>query len=175
MAIDRSNRSRPDRSLKKAPMPPLPFEKHLQMGAEPAVSEKEILRLTHKEGNLTVDEAKALVKNLEEKGDKLKKLLDNLYSMSGSSPDAISNYLKNPSNFSPKEWESMKEKRNELVEMLNLPPEKRKLWERFAPSQAGSSSSTKAAFKPSGAPAESKPEERRKKLGGARRGWIPMR
>lgn len=156
-------------------MPPLPFEKHLKKDAEPVVSEKEILRLSHQEEDLTLGEAKALVKNLEEKGRKFKNLLDDLYRMSRSSPDAIFNYLKNPSNFSPKEWESLNEKRNELVESLHLSPEKRKFWERFVPSQPNRQSSTKSAFKPSGSPVESNPQERRKKLGGARRGWIPMR
>lgn len=175
MAVDRDNLARPDRSLRKAAMPPLPFEKHLKKDAERVVSEKEILRLSHQEEDLTLDEAKILVKNLEEKGKKFKNLLDDLYGMSRSSPDAILNYLKNPSNFSPKEWESLNEKRNALVESLHLSPEKRKYWERFAPSQANRPSSAQPAFKPSGSPDESHPQERRKKLGGARRGWIPMR
>jgi 5S rRNA maturation endonuclease (ribonuclease M5) len=105
MALDPSKKSssKDDKNLKDAPMPPLPFAGQIiHKGDE--VSSKDVDRIAHKEGNLTVQEASILLKDLEEKGKKIKAKLDELYRLRGESPEFIERYVSNPSNFTPEQW-----------------------------------------------------------------------
>lgn len=163
--------SKIEKDLKKAPMPPLPFASHII--SEEVPSSKDVERIAHKEGNLTIQEASILVKNLDEKGKKIKEKLNELYRLRGASPDYIESYINNPSNFTPEQWQFLNQKRRELVDSLNLPPDLVEIGEKFAPSEPGQVPA------PSMTPSKSasstdKPKDRRK-LGGARRGWLPMR
>lgn len=171
MALDPIKKSAPkeDKNLKQAPMPPLPFARHIVNKVD-EVSSKDIERIAHKEGDLTVQEASILLKDLEVKGKKIKDKLDELYRLRGASPDYIAAYINNPSNFTAKQWELVNKKRRELVDSLNLPSELVEQGEKFAPTEPGH---VPAPSTPSST-VEAKPKERRK-LGGARRGWLPMR
>jgi hypothetical protein len=124
---------------------------------------------------LTIQEANILLKDLEIKGKKIKEKLDELYRLRGASPDFISAYVNNPSNFTAQQWETMTTKRRELVDSLNLPPELVEMGDKFAPREPGHVPAPPQA-KPSTSDDSSaaKPKDRRK-LGGARRGWLPMR
>lgn len=163
-----------EKNLKDAPMPPLPFARHIVSKADESPSSKEVERIVHKEGNLTLKEASILLKDMEEKGKKLKEKLDNLYRLRGASPEFIAGYIRNPSNFSPEQWEALNQKRRELVDSLNLPPELAEQAERFVSGQPGRVSTPSRKPSKTASSVEDKPKDRRK-LSGARRGWLPMR
>ncbi len=157
---------RGEKKLKDAPPPPLPFAKHIKGAQAEPPSSKEVSALAHKEGPLTLGEAAILMKDMELKMADLKEKLKELYDKRGLSPDYIRTYINNPSHFSEKEWKMVNEKRAEILAQLGLP---QKLKEKYASAGAGGE---KPYEKPTGS--EGKGRER-KKLGGARRGWLPMR
>ena len=150
--------------LKQAPLPPLPF-KLLKKNEEK--NPRELERMRHKEGVLTVQEAAKLIEDLEEKGDKFKQKLDEMFRQRGITPEYLQMYLNNPTNFNSQEWEYLQKQRQSLVESLHLPIGLR--------TAEGAKSTPADSHKAAKGPAE-KAKERRSKAGAAqRRGWLPMR
>ncbi|MFI0435063.1 MAG: hypothetical protein ACH350_04975 [Parachlamydiaceae bacterium] len=149
------------KELKDAPMPPLPFQKDIVETQGDKKRGMEVRRILNKEGNFTVQEAATLLKEMEEKGKKIKKMLEELYQLRGITPHDLKKYLDNQDNFTPEQWKLIKGKRRELID--SLPADMRALIEaKLQPDQSLSPSSAKS-------------KERRKPGGAQRRGWIPMR
>ena len=168
----KTNALKIEKKLKDAPPPPLPFSHQILKNEDSAQKKKELERIAHKEGNLTVQEASLLLNDLTEKGKQIKEKLDELYRLRGLSPDYIRQYLSNPSNFSPAEWEALQKKRRELVDSLNLPPDLISKGDKYAPPNSSYPTDRSTQRQTTEG---SKMKERRKPGGAQRRGWLPMR
>lgn len=152
--------SKSEKNLKDAPLPPLPFAHQVTEREESITRAKEVKRITQKEDPLTVEEAATLLKNVREKGEELKRKLEELYRLRGITPDYLHAYMSNPSNFTSQQWEFLKKERQALIDSLNLPPDVR---EKQTPSVSSSTDSKKST------------KSQRGKGSAHRRGWIPMR
>jgi|GEM_PF-2714565 len=154
-----------EKSLKEAPLPPLPFAGNIQAIGSLA-GEKELERIAHKEGTLTVEEASKLVVNLDKKGEEIRKKLDEMYAQRGVSPAYLKLYMSNPNNFTPEEWKNLQSQRQALVDSMNLPAESEEM-KKAASRFLGT---TDLSNNPDTA------KGRRVKTAGARhRHWLPMR
>lgn len=130
-----------EKSLKDAPMPPLPFEKE----KKETKSVKEIL---------TVTEALEKIEEMRKFSDEIKQKLDEVYRVTGWTPQFLDSYLNNPSNFSVVEWERVNKERQDLMESLKISPDSEKPVENLPP--------------------DSK-KQRKKKGVATRKNWLPMR
>ena len=162
---------KPERNLKDAPMPPLPFARQIIDLADKKQKTREADHpLFQKEEKFTLDEAKVLLADLEEKGKKIKSLLEEMYQSRGVTPEYLQKRLNDHNNFSPEQWTKLNKKRSELINSLQYPAQFVKLKEKWMSDlQQNMSAKTKPA-----SPSDAKPKDRRK-TGAQRRGWLPMR
>lgn len=145
-----------EKSLKDAPMPPLPFAHQIVQGgsAEPAKAVK------------TLTEALQRTKEMRKVVDDIQDRLEEIYRLTGWSPKAVEAYINNPNNFTPSDWEKISKQRKEVIASIMTAQEAQKLEEKILTSSA----------KLQKLPTDSNlAKERRKKGAGMRRNWLPMR
>ena len=140
-----------ERSLKDAPLPPLPFEKHL----------KKVESKSKKEQNFpSPSEELKMIKDMQRKNDELKAELEKIYDQTGWTPHYLDSYLGNPNNLTPEQWKKAEERRLEFMEAVNIPLQTKQQGSIFSLSKK----STKTTN-----------SERKSKVRGARKNWLPMR
>lgn len=142
------------KSLKDAPMPPLPFAHQIQKD-EPIKKKDESIGGLLKQ----VDEMFGI-------HDKIARMLDEILQKTGWSPKYLESYLSNPNNFTPVQWESINKDKKALMDSILLPEDLKKEEEARKKRPL---SAVDAPNDPNLA------KERRKKNIGARRNWMPMR
>lgn len=152
----KAEKSKAEKSLKDAQMPPLPFAHQINKGnAEPK----------NKDAAVTVSEALEQIKLMQKFCDDIEKQLDEVYRLTGWTPQFLEAYFKNANNFSPEEWERVNKERQELMSSIMLPQDLEKEKEI-----------AKKIAKPHETDMDPKTaKERRKKGAGMRRNWLPMR
>ena len=145
-----------EKSLKEAEMPPLPFAHQINKGnGEPK----------NKNAVVTVSEALEQIKLMQKFCDEIEKQLDEVYRLTGWTPQFLEAYFKNANNFSPEEWERVNKERQELMASIMLPQDLQKEEEK-----------AKKIAKPHESVTDTNiAKERRKKGAGMRRNWLPMR
>lgn len=136
------NRNKEDKSLKDTPMPPLPFK-------ELAKPEKPVSEIK------TVKEALEKVEEMQRFSDMLEKKLEEVYRLTGLTPQYLNAYFENASNFSVADWERINKERDEFMGSIAPSSEIGKKKEKKVP--------------------DALTRQRRKKGVGSRKNWLPMR
>lgn len=156
--------SKPDKNLKDAPMPPLPFARHIGKKEVEISKNENIEDILGKEGPLTVDEAALLLADLRKKQDALRNQLDEMFEKRGVTPRYLRKFMKDPNNFAPQELENLKKDSQAFLDSLNIPPDILEV-----PPTTSDTSKTE--------PKSQIPKDQRGKKPGIahRRGWLPMR
>jgi hypothetical protein len=108
---------------------------------------------------MTMSDVEKMIKKVREMHDEIDRKLDDIFQKSGWSTKQIKTYLDNPNNFSPEEWERVQYERKTLIKSLKTEGDLEK--------EESQSNQPK--------PTEGGSKERRGKMIGARRNWIPMR
>ncbi|MCE2982513.1 MAG: hypothetical protein LW832_02990 [Parachlamydia sp.] len=108
---------------------------------------------------MTVTDVQNMIGKAKQLHDEIDRHLDDLFQKSGWSIKQIRTYLDNPNNFSSADWEKIQGERKRLLNSLKTDKEMAE-----APNED---------LKPPSSEPQSK--ERRSKMIGARRNWIPMR
>lgn len=108
---------------------------------------------------MTVSDVEKMIVRVREMHDEIDRKLDDIFQKSGWSTKQIKMYLDNPNNFSHEEWERIQKERKNLLNTLKTDSELEK--------EQSQSSKPKEP--------EVSGKERRGKMIGARRNWIPMR
>lgn len=122
--------------LKDAPMPPLPFAHQIKSGMETVKKE---------EHPLTIDDALKMIEKMQEFQDKIHKQLEEVYQLTGWTPQYLKTFFNNANNFSLEEWEFVNRERKKM------------------------------GVKEKKGTADSTVKKTRKKNIGNRRNWLPMR
>lgn len=144
------------KSLKEAPLPPLPFAQDIKEGKK----REKVVKDTSGGNVITNDEAFKIIHDMEQMYDKIEKMINDVLESTGWSPASLKSYFENPSHFkSAQEWEKIQKKRKELRDSIKT--QKQLQQEEQKP-------------KKSEGTALSKTKERRK-FGAQRRHWMPMR
>jgi hypothetical protein len=94
--------------------------------------------------------------------DEIEQKLDQIYQLSGWTPEMIKNHLSNPNNFDQATWAFIEKERESLNQMFN-PGKKQKIGGDKSPSQVSSEPNIPKSAR-----------ERRNKSIGVRRNWIPL-
>lgn len=166
------------KALKDTKPPPLPEYVTGKRRAEKGIQENDLSALSNalstpspKKGELTVKE---MMDNVHRMQAELEKKLDQVYEVTGWTPEYLSSYLSNPNNFNEKDWEWMNQERKALREKFQPNLEGvpdfvlKKL--SFVPKKEVKNS------KGAGSKKKSKGDEKiHKKTAGIRRNWIPMK
>lgn len=144
-----------EKSLKDAQMPPLPFAHQIKDAASSGPKKE-----------MKLKEALEKIKEMQKFCDDVEKKLDEFYRMSGTSPQYLEDYVNNPNNFTPAEFERLNKERKALMAKIMLPEDIQKEEEK---AKKTPKSTQEEADNPKMA------KERRKKGAGIRRNWIPMK
>jgi len=129
---------------------------------------------------IKVSDALALVKQARKMHQEIEIKLEELYKKMGKTPEEITRYLNNPSNFTKKQWETFQEQRKKLRDSLKF--------DQLKLASAGGIQGIRveppmdASNLPASLPEASsekqkskvKETERKHKMIGARKQWIPM-
>lgn len=140
-----------DDTLKQNPMPPLPFERHV---------EKTASKLEAKNA-MTMKEALEMTKKMKESCAEIEKVLQEFYAKTGWTPRYLADYLKNVSKFNPDQLKIIQEGHNSLMKALKLPKELQEEFEKPLKTGLAQPLPTK--------------KERRVKTASSRRRWISMK
>lgn len=98
-----------EKSLKDAPMPPLPFANKIKKVGN------------GKAEKLTVPEMLNQIDEMYKIHDQISKMLDEILQKTGWSRKFLETYLSNPNNFTPKQWESLNRQRRDLMKSIGMP------------------------------------------------------
>lgn len=151
-----------DRSLRDSPPPPLPFAHHIKQNSK----SEEGVNISS-EGRITIDGALKMLDEMKKLHDEIDKLLQEALKASGLTPEYISTYLENPSNFNgAEEWNSVQRQIKELNDSMKTP---KQLQNEAEEGKKTSSFHGEQSHDPKIA------KERRIKTAGQRRNWLPMR
>lgn len=160
------------KTLKDAKPPPLPEYVTGKRRAAIGIQGGDVSALSNpgpKKGELTVKE---MMDNVYRMQGELERKLEQVYEVTGWTPEYLSSYLSNPNNFNDKDWEWMNQERKALKEKFQPNLEGvpdfvlKKL--SFGPKKADSKGSVNKK--------KSKGDEKiQKKTAGFRRNWIPMK
>lgn len=125
-----------------------------------AVSMEEVNRMIENPDSIKTKDIDQMIAKLRQIHDEIDKKLDAIYQKTGLTPSYIRNYLSNPNNFSPIEWTIIQKDRQtrlsalmgatKVEEMMNKP--------RLSEQEI-----------------EKKARDRRGKMVGGRKNWIPMK
>ncbi len=117
--------------------------------------------------NIKTSDALAFIKQAKKFHSEIERNLDEIYKKLGQSPDEITRFLDNPSNFTKSQWEIFQQQRKNLRDTL-----------RFDEIEIDPSSYLETNDKFFKDEVNKKPrndnKERKGKMIGARRQWIPM-
>ena len=112
---------------------------------------------TSSEKSLSEQSVPEMLKQMREHHEKLQAQIENILSVTGVRDTAVEEFLKNPANFSEKEWKQIQESKVKLAAQL---------WKDASVHMQKEQKKQET----------SKTDKARKaKTGGARRNWIPMR
>lgn len=156
-----------EKELKDKHAPPLPFKPKRNYDLNSESRKKAIEEIMAKPGRLSLDDAKVLMESMSIKLEILKHVLDNFYYTRGITPETLSNYFSNPSNFSQREWAVIQAKQKTFYDALNKIRSGEEGAKLAATSNTLSSNQQVQKGKTSKRP--------RKRFPGQRQGWLPMR
>lgn len=159
-----SEKKRVPKPLKDSPPPPLPFAHQIKTGKDQVQAEKK----EEKEEALlgTLDESTRMILQMKKMHDEIERMMNEILDKTGWSPNYLKKYLADSGNFSKMEWEEIQKQRSEFMDSIEMPKD----WAKQA---AGGKKEPFSRDK--GASDTSIAKERRGKVAGARRKWIPMR
>ena len=142
------------KSLKDAPMPPLPFAHQIKQAE------------TGKKDELSLVEMLKKIDDMYKLHDKIAANVDEILQKTGWTPKYLESYLSNPNNFNSVQWEALNKERKSLMDSIKTPADLKKDEEER---KKRPQTQMNTPDDPSLA------KERRKKSMGARRNWMPIR
>jgi hypothetical protein len=108
--MTQSHEKKDEKSLKDAKMPPLPFAHQMQeVNVEP------------KKKSETISEAVEKIKEMQKFCDEVEKQLEEVYRLTGWSPQFLEAFFQNANNFSLDEWERINKERKDFMASIMTP------------------------------------------------------
>jgi hypothetical protein len=101
-------------------------------------------------------EIRQMIEKMRKMHDDIEVKLDEVYQKSGLNAQKVKDFLENPNNFQTEEWGRVQEKRKKLLTQIGI--DSKQILSQSAQEQA-----------------EKAGKDRKTKMLGARRNWIPMR
>lgn len=129
---------------------------------------EESLSRNHEEtdSNKSSQEIYQMIDKMVKIHDEIERKLDDAFQKSGLTPKYIETYLSNPSNFNNAQWDSIQKKREQLLSQVG---------KKVNEASESLVSPIKAISKAEEKTTDKTEKERKTKMIGSRRNWIPIR
>jgi hypothetical protein len=150
--INKPNRPRKPRSEESQSTAGVPFGQ--------SKSKEEVDKLIENPAAMKLQDVDNVITRMREIHDDIEKKLDVIYQKSGLTPKYIKDYLNNPNNFNPQEWEKIQQDRQALFSSLTGGTRVEEMENK-----------TKTTEKE----LDKEAKDRRGKMIGSRKNWIPIR
>lgn len=159
--FEEAGRSKPKPKPKPASASPMQSKEKETVPFGTSKNKEELDKLIHHPTSIKLKDVDQVIVRVREMHDEIEKKLEAIYQKTGLTPKYVRDYLANPNNFNSFEWDRIQKNRQELLGSLLGSTKVEETQEQKA----------KSAEKAT----EKSTKERRGKMVGTRKNWIPIR